>query len=354
MHYPHPTTSAIDDATDRAPAEAAARLAELADGLRAAQALYVAAELQIADHLSERSLNSAELAAITGTDAGALDRIMRALCALGVFAESASGHFSLNSVGKLLRSDRHGSYRAAVRFMAGPVRWRCWSELIETVRTGLSASERVLGMQLFDFYAAHPAESQIHDDAMRSFSASHAAELIEAIDVRKANIVVDVGGGTGELLASILAAHVHLRGVLFDLPNVIDRHVLGTSGVSDRCSVERGSFFERIPGCGDMYLLKQVLHDWDDERAGDILRCCRRCIPQNARVVVIERKMSGPADSDGMTEAFLADLEMLVMTPGGRERTENEYRKLLADAGFKYLRTSPTTCHLWVFEAQPV
>ena len=141
----------------QSPVEAAAMLRSVANGLRAAQALFVAAQLRVADHLSERALDSAELATATGSDPAALGRVMRALCALGIFAETKhSGQFALNSVGQLLRTDVPGSYRAGVLFLAGPVRWQCWSQLLETVQTGASASRRLLGTELFDFYATHP------------------------------------------------------------------------------------------------------------------------------------------------------------------------------------------------------
>lgn len=339
---------------DQSHAEAAATLRGIANGLRASQALFVAAQLKIADHLSEKPLNNYELAAITGTDSAALGRVMRALCALGIFSELDSGHFSLNPVAQLLRSDVSGSYRAGVLFLAGAVRWRCWSGLLETVKTGVKASEQVLGMPLFDFYAAHPEESKVHDDAMRAFSASHAPALLDAIDLRQAGVVVDVGGGTGELLAAILAAHPGLRGVLFDLPNVVAQAapVLSKSKVADRCAVEGGSFFEHVPSHGDTYLLKQIVHDWDDARASSILRCCRRCMPQDAKLLIIERRVPEPSEPTEPAETFFADLEMLVMTSGGRERTEAEFRKLLADAGFKHLRTLTTASPLCVFEAQ--
>ena len=190
---------------------------------------------------------------------------------------------------------------------------------------------------------------------MRSFSAGHAAAIVAAIDLREAHLVVDVGGGTAETLAAILAAS-HLRGVLFDLPNVAHHaaDVLAARHVADRCTVESGSFFEAIPGNGDVYLLKHVIHDWDDERAADILRCCRRCIPRNAKLLIVERRMPELADCNGPAETFMTDLEMLVMSPGGRERTESEFRKLLGDTGFQHLRTLPTTSPSCIFEAQPV
>jgi len=337
----------------QSPAQAAATLRGLANGLRVSQALFVAAQLRLADHLSERPLDRLELATVTGVDAAALGRLMRALCALGVFSESSSGHFSLRPVGEFLRSEVPGSYRAGVLFHAGSVRWRCWSELLETVRTGVNASKRLLGKQIFEFYAADMKESKIHDEAMRAFSATHADILLDAIDLRRPGVVVDVGGGTGELLAAILAANPALRGVLFDLPNVVDHAAHVLSKVADRCTIERGSFFERVPGNGDTYLLKHIVHDWDDERVNAILRCCRRCMPANSRLVIIERKLPNLAKPNADAETFLTDLEMLVMTSGGRERTETEFRKLLADAGFELLKIFPTASPLFLFEARP-
>jgi hypothetical protein len=336
------------------PAQAAATLRGLANGLRVSQALFVAAQLRVADHLSPRPLDRCELAVATGADAAALGRLMRALCALGIFAESPTGHFSLCPVGQFLRSEVPGSYRAGVLFHAGSVRWRCWSELLETVRTGASASERLLGKPLFEFYAADAEEAQIHDEAMRASSASHAEILLEAIDFAPPGVVVDIGGGTGELLAAILAAHRDQRGVLYDLPNVVDRAAPVLSEVADRCAIERGSFFERVPGDADTYLLKHILHDWDDQRADAILRCCRRHMPVHARLIVIERTLPNRVESEADAEGFLTDLEMLVMTSGGRERTEAQFRSLLANAEFALEKIVPTASPLFLFEARPV
>src|SRR5262245_41374523 len=191
---------------DEVSARAAGTLRGIVNGLRASQALLVVARLNVADHLAQGPLDGHELARVTGTNPAALGRVMRALCALGVFTESISGQFSLNPAAQLLRRDVPGSFRAGVLFLGGDVRWRCWSDLMETVRTGMSAGERMLGMELFDFYAVHSEESKLHDDAMRAFSATQAVALLNAIDFPDAGVVVDVGGGTGELLAAILAA----------------------------------------------------------------------------------------------------------------------------------------------------
>jgi O-methyltransferase domain/Dimerisation domain len=341
--------------TEADPARAADTLRAIAYGLRASQALLVAAQLNVADHLVQGPLTAPELAHVTGANAAALERVMRALCALGVFAESRSGHFSLNAAGQLLRSDMPGSFRSGVLLLAGGVRLRCWSDLLETVRTGVSASARLLGMPLFDFYAAHPEESEINDDAMRAFSAAHADALLKTVKFPEDGVVVDVGGGTGALLAAILAAHPRLYGILYDRPDVVPRarRVLSEGGVADRCAVVGGSFFDGVPRHGSVYILKQILHDWDDERAGAILRCCRQGIPPGARLLIIERGLPERAEPGPAAEVLLTDLEMLVMAPGGRERTEAEFAMLLANAGFKHLRTLQTSSPLWVFEAQP-
>jgi hypothetical protein len=324
----------------------------LANGLRVSQALFVAAHLGIADHLSQGALDRHDLARATGTDAAALGRLMRALCSLGLFAESPVGHFSLRPLGQFLRTAVPGSYRSGVLMHAGPTRWRCWSGLLETVRTGTAASERLLGKPIFDFYAGDAEESKIHDEAMRAASASHAQVLLDAIDFPSAGVVVDVGGGTGELLAAILTAHRDLRAVLFDVPDVVGRATQVLGAAADRCAIESGSFFERVPAAGDTYLLKHILHDWDDERANAILQCCRRFMPAHARLVIIERKLPDLAEPGSDIEGFVTDLEMLVMT-AGRERTEAELRRMLADAGFELLRVVPTTSPLSLFEARP-
>ena len=328
-------------------------LRDILQGFRATQALFVAAQLGIADHLAQGPRDRHELAALTGSDPGALGRVVRALCALGVFSEAPDGRFTLDSPGHLLRSDIAGSYRSAVLLLAGATRWHCWSSLAETVRTGINAAERALGMEIFDYYAAHPDESKVHDEAMRALSANSAA-IAESIEVGAARTIVDVGGGTGELIGAVLRANARIAGILFDLPNVarLAPNVLANNDVAGRCRIEEGSFFDHVP-LGDLYLLKQVLHDWDDERAVAILTCCRRHIPANGRLLVIERRMPEHAAVGAAREAFMTDLEMLVMTPGGRERTEAEFQAIFGAAGFRHVRTLPTASTLCLFEAAP-
>jgi hypothetical protein len=337
-------------------ARAAAALRQIAFGLRASQALYVAAKLNVADHLAQGPLDAEELSRATAVDPAALGRVMRALCSLDVFAESATGKFSLNSTAELLRSDVPGSYRAAVLFSVGEVRWRCWSDLLGTVRAGGGGAERTLGMSLFDFYAAHPEESEIHDQAMRATSAAQAAAIVGALDFSQAGVVIDVGGGTGELLSALLAANSLLRGILFDLPHVVAhaRSVFTDNGVMDRAQTVSGSFFESVPPGGNTYLLKTVIHDWDDTRAMAILANCRRAMTSGGKLLIIERELPEVGEPGPTAEALLLDLEMLVMTPGGRERTRSEFARLLSQTQFKLARIVPTTAPVSIFEADAV
>jgi hypothetical protein len=301
-------------------------------------------------------MDGAELAAVTGANPAALQRVMRSLCALEVFAESRTGAFSLNPTSELLRSDNRSSFWAAIMFMVGDVRWRCWGDLLATVKAGGGGAERTLGMGVFDFYAAHPEQSEIHDQAMRGISAAQVAAVLDALDFSQAGVVVDVGGGTGELLAAILASNPTLRGVLFDLPHVVAHAtpVLSAKGVVDRTKVVGGSFFDSVPANGTTYVLKTVIHDWDDARAAIILRNCRKAMPSTAKLLIIERELPEFGDPERSAEAFLVDLEMLVMTPGGRERTRSEFAKLLSEVDFKLVRTLTTTSPISIFEATPV
>lgn len=300
-------------------------------------------------------MKASELATATGTDPAALHRLMRALCAFGIFAESSGGEFSLNPAAEMLRSDAPGSFRAAVLFLVGDVRWRCWADLLGTVRKGIGGAEGALGMELFDFYAAHPEESKIHDQAMRALSAAQIGAVLEAFDFAQAGTVVDVGGGTGELLAAILAANPSLRGILFDLPHVVAQAtpVFTDHGVVERVKVIGGSFLETVPTGGNTYLMKSVIHDWDDARALTILHNCRKAMTSGDRLLIIDRQLPELGQL-GTPETFLTDLEMLVMTDGGRERTREEFAKLLADTAFTLVEAVSTASPLSIFEAHPI
>jgi hypothetical protein len=281
---------------------------------------------------------------------------MRALCALDVFSEAGTGEFALNATSQLLRSDVSGSFRAVVLFLTGDVRWRCWSDLLGSVNAGGGGAERTLGMQLFDFYAAHPEESEVHDQAMRGMSAAHASAALGAMDFSDARVIVDVGGGTGGLLAAILAAHASLRGILLDLPHVVAhaREVLTDRGVLGRVQIVSGSFFDSVPEGGNTYLMKQIIHDWDDARAAAILASCRKAMTRADKLLLIERELPEMGQPIVASEPFLLDLEMLVMTPGGRERSRREFGRLLAQARFELVGSAPTKVGLNIIEARPI
>jgi hypothetical protein len=345
----------IDMAAAPSRTEAAATLRQISFGMRASQALYVAAKLNLADHLAHKPMRIGELATLTQSDPQALSRLLRALCALGVFAESLSGEISLNPAAELLRSDVPGSFRGAVLMSAGQVRWRCWADLLHVIQSGEGGTERVLGMGLFDFYGEHPEESLIHDQAMRSISAAQVPAVLKAFDFSSAGRIVDVGGGTGELLCAILSANRSLDGTLFDLPHVVEnaRSVLSEADVLERVHVVGGNFLEGAPPAGDTLLLKTIVHDWDDARAEVILRNCRKAVSSTGRLLMIERELPKVGQHGAAIEPFLLDLEMLVMSPGGRERTRQEFASLLSAAQFELMKVVPTEAPVSIFEARP-
>jgi hypothetical protein len=210
-------------------------------------------------------------------------------------------------------------------------------------------------MPLFEYYATHPEDSAIHDQALAATSALASAAVLDAYDFSRFRCVVDIGGGTGQLLADLLGVHPTLCGILFDLPHVIAHApaVLSARGVADRCRIEGGSFFDAVPAGGDAYVLKQVIHDWGDPQAAAILATVRKALSPEARLLVLDRVLPERVEQGHPVEAFLLDLEMLVMTQGGRERTEDEFRKLLSAAGFELKRVVPTTSPISIVEAQP-
>lgn len=326
-------------------------LVQLASGCWVSQALHVAARLGIADLLVDGPRSPAELAQTTRTDAGALYRVLRALASVSVFAEDEEGRFALTPLAEGLRADAPASMRAFIMMMGEDWHWRAWGELLESVRTGQSAFEHVFGCGLFAYFAARPEAARVFDAAMTSRTDQEKAAVLAAYDW-PAGTIVDVGGGVGALLAAILARRPDAHGVLFDLPHVTTDATerIEQAGVSQRCKVVAGDFFQEVPPGGDLYLLKGIIHDWDDQHALAILRNCRAAIADGGRLLVIGHVLApGNAPSWGK----LLDLEMLVMTHGGRERSEVEYRALLRQAGFELERVIPTASITSLIEAVP-
>jgi hypothetical protein len=338
------------------PASARDALLQVITGYRGAQVVRAAAELGLADLLAGGPRSVEDLVAATGAHAPSLARLVQALAALGFVVEADGGRVELTPLGAPLRSDVPGSVRDAARFLAGEWIWRAWGDLLHSVRTGEPAFDRIFGMSNFEYWEHNSEAGAIHDAFFRGMSRATNAPIVAAYDFSRFGTVVDVGGSTGALLAAILQAHPGVRGILFDLPHVVAGAgpVLAEAGVKDRCAVIGGSFFDPVPASGDAYLLKYVIHDWDDERAAAILRRCREAMGPDDRLLLIEQVLPERIEAGAAArQAVMSDLNMLVLTPGGRERTEREFRALLGGAGFELRAAIATASPFVILEAVP-
>ena len=327
------------------------RLMDLINGFQTSQAIHVAVTLGVPDLLRNGALPSDQLASITGTHPRSLYRLLRALAAIGVLSESEDRRFALAPLGRALASDAERSRNAWARFVAGPPMWAAWGHLLHSVRTGETGFRRIHGRDVWSFRADNPEDSALFDLAMRENTRGIVRELLSAYDFTQFSNIVDVGGGNGTLIARLLAACQQATGTLLDLAHVVAGagDVLEQTGVRRRCKVLAGSFFDGVPGGGDAYVLKSILHDWDDREAQDILRNCRRAMSADARLLVVERMLAPP--NEGL-EGKLSDLNMLV-NAGGRERTSEEFIALLAGAGFELRATIRLPSSRFIIEAVP-
>ena len=307
------------------------------------QAVYVAAKLGIADHLADGPQTHDALAKATGTHSPSLRRVLRLLAAAGVVNEREDGRFELTAVGSFLKTGP-GSFRAAAQLFGGPMVWQSWGDLLTTVRTGETALHRVFKTSSFEYFEHHPDEAAVFDEAMGSFTAMTAIAVAGAYDFSSMRKVVDVGGGQGALLAGILRANPKLHGVVFDLPRLADgaRRAIAASGVGDRLEFAGGDFFEAVPPGADAYMLKHVIHDWDDAKATRILETCRAAMGPETKLLIVEGvyppRIDGSPESEG---AARNDVNMMVCT-GGRQRSEAEFRELYAAAGLQLNRIVET------------
>jgi hypothetical protein len=326
-------------------------LMRLVNGYQITQAIHVAAQLDLADRLAAGARTSEDLAAEVDAHPDALYRLLRALAAVGVLREEDGRSFGLTPVGERLRSDVPGSLHGWARFVGRPSFWQAWGALLHSVRTGENAFRHVHGDDVWSYRAQRPEESAAFDAAMQARTGATNRALLEAFDFSRFGTIVDVGGGNGTLLAAVLTAHPGVTGVLFDQPHVVAGAdaVLDEAAVADRCRVIAGDFFESVPSGGDAYLLKWIVHDWEDAEATAILRVVRSAIGANGRLLVVERDLGEPNESPW---AKLSDLNMLV-GPGGRERTEEEYAALFAEAGFRVAKVTRAGPELAVFEGVP-
>lgn len=326
----------------------AATLRRLVNGYQISQAIHVAAVLGIADLLRDGPESAERLAEATSTDAPTLVRLLRALASVGVLHERDDGTFALTDVGTCLRSDAPEPLVGWAAFIGAGSYRAAWGGLLDSVRTGTNAFRRIFGMDVWEYRRRHPEEGAAFDRAMTALTRTADRALMDAYDFGTYRTVIDVGGGTGALLAALLTRYPEMRAVLFDRPSVVaSPDALASAGVLERCRVVSGDFFQAVPGGGDAYLLKLIIHDWQDPEAIAILRECHRAAPSDASVLVIERELGGPNERP---DAKFSDLNMLVAA-GGRERTEPQYAELFAAAGLRMVRAVPTASGHVVMEA---
>ena len=316
-------------------------LHQLLAGMGIARALQVAAQLRVADQLKDGPKTISDLAAATGTHAPSLHRLLRALSSLGVFAEVQDGTFAHTPLSQLLQIDAPGSLHAIAMFQGEPSQWMAWGDLEYSVRTGLPAFDHTHGEDFWTYLATHPVTARIFNEAMVAFTAM-AVPAILTYDFTPISTLVDVGGGFGALLIKILTANAHLRGILIDHPAVVEeaQRRIADAGLATRCELVSGDFFENMPAGADAYLLKQVLHTWDDRHCTEILQRCRQAMSPSGRVLVLEQvRLPGRA----VPTTLLQDLQMLAVF-SGRERTEQEFAALFAASGLRLTRviSSPT------------
>jgi len=329
-----------------------ARILEITySNLVIARALYAFAKLGIADLLAEGTVSSDQLAARAGVNPRALYRLLRTLSTADVVSETTNHTFALGPLGDALRTDAPGSMRAWAIFSGEPFYLQAWEQIVHSIRTNQAAWDQVHGMPLFEYIGRNPEAAAIFDGAMTSISAGEAPAILGAYDFSGVRRLVDIGGGQGLLLRRILTAHPAMSGVLFDRPDAVEgvQTTLAEEGLAQRCEVVAGDFFAAVPAGADAYLLKYIIHDWDDEHSLAILRSCRQAMADDARLLLVETVVPPPGESH---YAKLQDLEMMVLL-GSQERTADEYAQLLGKAGFEMARVLPTSEPLSVIEAVP-
>ena len=302
-------------------------------GALAVQAIHVAVKLALADLVAGGPKTVDELADATHTHGPSLARLLRALTTLGVFAEDTTGRSGQTPLSDTLRSDHPESARPFAMMLGAHFVWKPSGAFADAVQTGEPAFERVYGAPFFEYLAGHPEDAAVFNAAMSSSPGSLAA-IVGAYDFSRFERIVDVGGGHGRLLAAILSANPLLRGVLYDLRGVVaGASAVRQEPISRRCEIIGGDFFTGVPAGADVYILKGIIHDWNDEAALKILKNCRRAIRPDGALLLAEAVLTPPADP----ATALMDILMMVLT-SGRERTESEFRSLLREAGFSMVQ----------------
>lgn len=317
-----------------------ARLMQMIFAFALSRLISVAAQFRIADQLKNGPKTAEELSQLIGVHSRSLYRLLRALAGAGIFSEDASGTFSQSELSELLRSDHPESLRGFAEVMSGVMTFQTWADLPYSIETGNPAFPHKHDTPWFTWLEQNPKEGKLFHDAMTSLSASAAGAVVEGYDFSGISKLVDVGGGHGLLLSSVLAKYPDMKGILFDEPKVVSgaSAVLGAHGVSERCELAGGNFFESVPAGGDGYILKHIIHDWSDDECVTILRNCHKGMLSGGKVLIVEMVIPDP---NVPSISKLLDIQMLVFLTG-RERTAEEYRTLLDRAGFELQQIVPT------------
>jgi hypothetical protein len=323
------------------------QLGRMITGYWTSQAIYAAAKFGIADLLTDGSKSADELARATGTKSDLLYRLLRALASVGVFAEQEGKRFALTPLAELLRSDVAHSQRS-MALMMGEDQYRAWGNLADTLLTGDNAYEKIVGKPIFDHLAEHPEKARIFDAAMTGIHGRETAAILDAYNFSEINVIADIGGGNGSKITAILQKHPEMRGILFDLPHVVQRArpSIEAAGLIDRCQLIGGDFFQAAPQGADAYVMRHIIHDWDDEQSLTILSNCHAVMSPGNKLLLVESVI--PPGNEPFMGKFL-DLTMMLI-PGGKERTEEEYRELYHRAGFDLTQIVPTSTEVSVIE----
>jgi hypothetical protein len=329
------------------------RAFELVGGFRSTQMVRAVSQLKIPDLLADGPRSSDDLAASVGVQAEPLRRILRCLVAVGVFTETEDGRIGATPVSECFR-DRPGSLRGTALLLPDES-YVAFGDLMHTLQTGEPAFEHMFRMSRWEHLAQNPAQATVFNAAMQSRTERIREAVASAYDWAGLHSIIDVGGGRGTLMAALLKAHPHLRGAVFDIDSGLAETdgYLKQQGVRDRCEVVRGSFFESVPAGYDAYLLKNIVHDWNDEKATAILASCRKAMGAEARLILVEYVMPARAENSGDSQRlFMLDAQMLVIL-GGRERTEAEFRTLMQRTALRLTRVLPVDSLFHLIEGEP-
>lgn len=345
-----------DDAVHDAGRDEAYRtLVGLIEGAMAAQLVRAAATMNLADTIGDDAPTTEQLASAHNVEPDRLRRMLRALAAIGICVERQAGRFALTEAGQLLRLDREDSAHAMVRTFTDELVLGSWPRLLYSVRTGDPAFDDVFGASLHDYLTGRPDLSARFNLAMGQSSRAVADALPDAFDFGSYNEITDLGGGDGTVLVSVLRRHPGLRGIVFDRTEAVAHQVAqtaGAAGVGDRCVTVVGNVFDGVPKGSDLHLLKNVLHEWDDDRAATVLERSRAALPDHGRLLIIESVLPEVTPAGADPGPYLSDLTMMVLL-GGRERTRGDLVRLCARAGFRVADLVPLSTRLHLIEAAP-